>query len=113
MREFNIEYNGKTYTCCITRQVMKKLELQEGFTLGETKPISMVYTLFYGSLMTKHPFIKRRDAEKMLDDLTVPDENGEVEYDLVEIYEELIAMTKDCYDTQENVKAKKSIKSSI
>lgn len=113
MREFNIEYNGKTYTCCMTRQVMKKLELQEGFKLGETQPISMAYTLFYGSLLTKQPFIKRKDAEKMLDALTVPDGNGEVEYDLVEIYEELIEMTKECYDTSENVKAKKSIKSSI
>lgn len=113
MREFNIEYHGKTYTCCMTRQVMKKLEVQEGFKIGETQPISMAYTLFYGSLLTHQPFMKRRDAEKMLDELTVPDANGEVEYDLVEIYEELIAMTKDCYDTQENVKAKKSIKNSI
>lgn len=113
MREFNIEYNGKTFTCCMTRQVIKKLELQEGLKLGETQPISMVYTLFYGSLLTKHPQMKRRDAEKILDELTVPDENGEVEYDLIEIYEELIAMTKDCYDAPENVKAKKSIKNTI
>lgn len=110
MRSFEIEYKGETYTCCLNRNIIRRLERSEGFNVSENQPVSLIYTLFYGSLLTKHPRISKQFAEQMLDEITAIDDKGESEYDFTEIGEELIEMAKPCYANDGTTKTKKSIK---
>lgn len=105
---FQIEHNDEVYTCTLTRSIMRRLE-REGFDVNDNKPVSLTYTLFYGSLLTNHPRMTRKTSDKILDDLTTPNAENVVDYEFTEIAEALIELAKPCYSNSEEVKVKKSI----
>ena len=109
MKSFEIEYDGKTYVLTMTRDAIRLVERTDGFSLGGDINVTAVYSLFFAALRKNHPNINRPKADKMLDELTTPDENGEVEYGFDEIANALGEITKPCFGTNEVV-PKKSIK---
>lgn len=109
MRSFEIEYDGKTFNLTMTRESIRYVEKTDGFNLNEATNISSIYSLFFAALRKNHPTINRAKADKMLDELTTPDANGEVEYGLDELATCLGELLKDCFANNEVV-PKKSIK---
>jgi hypothetical protein len=93
----------------MTREAIRFVEKTDGFNLNENINVSAVYSLFFAALRKNHPNVNRPKADKMLDELTTPDENGEIMYGFDEIANALGEITKPCFATTEVV-PKKSIK---
>lgn len=108
MKSFNIEYKDKVYTFQLTRRVLKTLEAKGKLNFNEGGNIlDKADALFYGALQLHHPEVTEEFAEKMLDDLTEVDDNGECEYSFTELVNALTKMVQHTFG--EGAKAKKSI----
>lgn len=76
------EINGKEYTFKLTRKGVRKAE-QQGLSIDTTKPLSMVYGLWFAALMSNHPMPVNK-AEDLLDDYLDQDDCPETIADITE-----------------------------
>ena len=58
----------REYTLEFTRKTVTQTE-RAGFELDklETAPMTMVYLLWWGAFLTHHPYMRKEDADKLLD----------------------------------------------
>lgn len=89
MKEIKFVYNNTPYTLAFTRESIKQME-QTGFDFSQadSKPISSMENLFYGSFAVHHRGIKRRLVSEIWESL---DNKGELVEKLAEMVEESLA----------------------
>lgn len=106
MKSFSINYEDKKYVLSMNREVLKELETRYNLNiLSDDMVLTKTYILFYGALKVAKPNISYAEACRMLDKLTTPNENGEVEYSLGELSKALVEITIPCIsDTDATVK---------
>lgn len=105
MKSFTITYKEKDYVCSMNRAVLRELESKYGFNLLDSSQVlNKVYLLFFGALKTATPSMTLDKATKMLDELTTPNEQGEVDYSFVDISKALNDIAEPCVSEVGNPK---------
>jgi len=65
-KQLKLTYDGQDYTLEFTRKSIEKME-QAGFIIGDatTKPMTVLPTLFAGSFMANHRWVKQETIDKI------------------------------------------------
>ena len=101
-KKINFKYNDKEYTLEFTRNTISTLERQ-GFVPQDllTKPMTMLPTLFRGSFLAHHPFVKQDVVDEIFS--LMKDKQGLLNQ-LVEMYNEPIeSLISEPNDDEKNV----------
>lgn len=63
------EFEGREYTLEYNRRTVVKAE-KAGLDINavESKPMTMVYIMWWGAFLMHHPYIKQEQTDKILDD---------------------------------------------
>ena len=101
-KQLNFEYKGVQYTLEYTRKSVEQME-REGFVADDiqTKPMSMLPTLFAGAFKANHRWVKRELIDEIFSKMT---NKGELIGKLVEMYNEpILALVDDPAESSENL----------
>ena len=101
-KQLNFEYKGILYTLEYTRKSVEQME-REGFVADDiqTKPMSMLPTLFAGAFKANHRWVKRELIDEIFSKMT---NKGELIGKLAEMYNEpILALVDDPAESSENL----------
>ncbi len=101
-KQLNFSYNGTEYTLEFTRRTVEQME-REGFVADEiqTKPMTMLPTLFAGAFKAHHRWVKREVIDEIYSKMT---NKGELIGKLAEMYNEpILALVDDPAESSENL----------
>lgn len=101
-KQLNFTYNGTEYTLEFTRRTVEQME-REGFVADEiqTKPVTMLPTLFAGAFKAHHRWVKRELIDEIYSKMT---NKGELIGKLAEMYNEpIMALVDDPAESSENL----------
>ena len=101
-KQLNFEYKGIQYTLEYTRKSVEQME-REGFVADDiqTKPMSMLPTLFAGAFKANHRWVKRELIDEIFSKMT---NKGELIGKLAEMYNEpILALVDDPAESSENL----------
>ena len=101
-KQLNFEYNGIKYTLEYTRKSVEQME-REGFVAEDiqTKPMSMLPTLFAGAFKAHHRFVKREVIDEIFSKMT---NKGDLIGKLAEMYNEpIMALIDEPAESSENL----------
>ena len=65
-KQINLTFEGQDYTLEFTRKTVEKME-DQGFVIGDAqkKPVSTLPTLFAGSFLAHHRYVKQDTIDKI------------------------------------------------
>lgn len=101
-KQLNFTYNGTEYTLEFTRRTVEQME-REGFVADEiqTKPVTILPTLFAGAFKAHHRWVKRELIDEIYSKMT---NKGELIGKLAEMYNEpIMALVDDPAESSENL----------
>ena len=101
-KQLNFNYNGTEYTLEFTRRTVAQME-REGFVADEiqTKPMTMLPTLFAGAFKANHRWVKPELIDEIYSKMT---NKGELIGKLAEMYNEpIMALVNDPAESSENL----------
>ena len=101
-KQLNFEYNGIHYTLEYTRRSVEQME-KAGFIAEEiqTKPMTMLPTLFAGAFKAHHPFVKPEVINEIFSKMT---NKGDLIGKLAEMYNEpIMALIDEPAESSENL----------
>ena len=101
-KQLNFEYNGIKYTLEYTRRSVEQME-REGFVAEDiqTKPMTMLPTLFAGAFKAHHRWVKREVIDEIYSKMT---NKGELIGKLAEMYNEpILALVDEPAESSENL----------
>lgn len=101
-KQLNFVYNGTEYTLEFTRKSVEQME-REGFVADDinTKPMTMLPTLFAGAFKAHHRWVKREVIDEIYSKMT---NKGELIGKLAEMYNEpILALVDDPAESSENL----------
>ena len=101
-KQLNFTYNGTEYTLEFTRRTVAQME-REGFVADEiqTKPMTMLPTLFAGAFKAHHRWVKPEMIDEIYSKMT---NKGELIGKLAEMYNEpIMALVNDPAESSENL----------
>ena len=101
-KQLNFEYNGIQYTLEYTRKSVEQME-REGFVAEDiqTKPMTMLPTLFAGAFKAHHKFVKREVIDEIYSKMT---NKGDLIGRLAEMYNEpIMALVDEPDESSENL----------
>ena len=101
-KQLNFEHNGIKYTLEYTRRSVEQME-REGFVAEDiqTKPMTMLPTLFAGAFKAHHRFVKSEVINEIFSKMT---NKGELIGKLAEMYNEpIMALIDEPAESSENL----------
>ena len=101
-KQLNFTYNGVEYTLEFTRRTVAQME-KEGFVADEiqTKPMTMLPTLFAGAFKANHRWVKPELIDEIYSKMT---NKGELIGKLAEMYNEpIMALVNEPDESSENL----------
>ena len=101
-KQLNFVYNGTEYTLEFTRRTVAQME-KEGFVADEiqTKPMTMLPTLFAGAFKANHRWVKPELIDEIYSKMT---NKGELIGKLAEMYNEpIMALIDEPAESSENL----------
>ena len=101
-KQLNFEYKGVQYTLEYTRKSVEQME-KEGFVAEDiqTKPVSMLPTLFAGAFKANHRWVKRELIDEIFSKMT---NKGDLIGKLAEMYNEpIMALIDEPAESSENL----------
>lgn len=101
-KQLNFEYNGIKYTLEYTRRSVEQME-REGFVAEDiqTKPMTMLPTLFAGAFKAHHRFVKQDVIDEIFSKMT---NKGDLIGKLAEMYNEpIMALIDEPAESSENL----------
>ena len=101
-KQLNFEYKGIQYTLEYTRRSVEQME-KEGFVAEDiqTKPMTMLPTLFAGAFKAHHKFVKREVIDEIFGKMT---NKGDLIGRLAEMYNEpIMALVDEPDESSENL----------
>ena len=101
-KQLNFEYKGTQYTLEYTRKSVEQME-REGFVADDiqSKPMSMLPTLFAGAFKAHHRWVKREVIDEIFSKMT---NKGDLIGKLAEMYNEpIMALIDDPAESSENL----------
>ena len=101
-KQLNFEYKGIQYTLEYTRKSVEQME-REGFVADDiqSKPMSMLPTLFAGAFKAHHRWVKREVIDEIFSKMT---NKGDLIGKLAEMYNEpIMALIDDPAESSENL----------
>ena len=101
-KQLNFQYNGINYTLEYTRKSVEQME-REGFVAEDiqTKPMTMLPTLFAGAFKAHHLFVKPEVINEIFSKMT---NKGELIGKLAEMYNEpIMALIDEPAESSENL----------
>ena len=101
-KQLNFEYKGIPYTLEYTRKSVEQME-REGFVADDiqSKPMSMLPTLFAGAFKAHHRWVKREVIDEIFSKMT---NKGDLIGKLAEMYNEpIMALIDDPAESSENL----------
>ncbi len=101
-KQLNFKYNGTEYTLEFTRRTVAQME-REGFVADEiqTKPMTMLPTLFAGAFKANHRWVKPELIDEIYSKMT---NKGELIGKLAEMYNEpIMALVNEPAESSENL----------
>ena len=101
-KQLNFEYKGIQYTLEYTRRSVEQME-REGFVAEDiqTKPMTMLPTLFAGAFKAHHKFVKREVIDEIFSKMT---NKGDLIGRLAEMYNEpILALVDEPDASSENL----------
>ena len=101
-KQLNFEYKGIQYTLEYTRKSVEQME-REGFVADDiqSKPMSMLPTLFAGAFKAHHRWVTREVIDEIFSKMT---NKGDLIGKLAEMYNEpIMALIDDPAESSENL----------
>ena len=101
-KQLNFEYKGVQYTLEYTRKSVEQME-KDGFVAEDiqTKPVSMLPTLFAGAFKANHRWVKRELIDEIFSKMT---NKGDLIGKLAEMYNEpIMALIDEPAESSENL----------
>lgn len=101
-KQLNFEYKGIQYTLEFTRRTVEQME-REGFVAEDiqSKPMTMLPTLFAGAFKAHHKFVKREVIDEIYSKMT---NKGDLIGRLAEMYNEpILALVDEPDASSENL----------
>ena len=101
-KQLNFEYKGIQYTLEYTRRTVEQME-REGFVAEDiqTKPMTMLPTLFAGAFKAHHRYVKTEVINEIFSKMT---NKGDLIGKLAEMYNEpLMALIDEPAESSENL----------
>lgn len=101
-KQLNFEYNGIKYTLEYTRRSVEQME-REGFVAEDiqTKPMTMLPTLFAGAFKAHHRFVKQDVIDEIFSKMT---NKSDLIGKLAEMYNEpIMALIDEPAESSENL----------